>query len=149
MTMFTTPRILAIAALLIASSSGAQGSSKPKTLQTRVWVNNLTRVYHCPGSLYYGTTRSGEYMEEAQARGMGYRAMLRRGCANAASSGRAPLPDSAPATKKMVWVNTESGVYHCPNSADWGNTTRGRYLLEADAATAGHKPSTGKKCTGR
>jgi hypothetical protein len=40
-------------------------------------------------------------------------------------------------TNKLVWVNTESGVYQCPNSPDWGLTRRGRYLNEADAGAVG------------
>ena len=142
------------AVLLVAIPVSAQDSAKSttppaKTLQTRVWVNNNTKVYHCPGTRDYGTTRNGEFMEEAQARGHGNRAVGARGCNNAVTSGRAPLPDTATATKRMVWVNTESGVYHCPNSSDWGMTRRGRYLTEANASATGHKPAAGKKCDAR
>ena len=137
---------LAIAALLVASPVAAQDSAKPKALQTRVWVNHITRIYHCPGSDYYGKTRKGEFMEEAQARGYGFRALGRRSCPPVATPVRAPLPDTARATKRMVWVNTESGVYHCPNAADWGATRRGLYLSESDAAAGGHKPAAGRKC---
>jgi hypothetical protein len=28
----------------------------------KVWVNPRSMVYHCPGTQYYGTTKSGEYM---------------------------------------------------------------------------------------
>jgi hypothetical protein len=139
-------RLLAGAALLISTVALAQDTGKPKGLQARVWVNNITRIYHCPGSSYYGNTRSGEFMEEAQARGHGFRAVGSRGCRNAANAERAPLPDTSRVSKRMVWVNTESGTYHCPNAADWGTTRRGRYLNEADASTAGHKPAAGRKC---
>lgn len=146
-----TGRLLIVAQLSLVSSVSAQGLPKPaaspaKTLQTRVWVNNSTRVYHCPGTPFYGATQNGEFMEEAQARGYGIRAVGGRGCGNVVTSGRAPLPDSAPATKKMVWVNTESGVYHCPNSTNWGQTRRGRYLSESAASAAGHKPAGGRTC---
>jgi hypothetical protein len=61
------------ASLLIAAAATAQDSARskvqPKALQTRVWVNDNTKVYHCPGNRYYGKTRNGEFMEEAQARG--------------------------------------------------------------------------------
>lgn len=139
---------LVIAAeLLFAVPVSAQSPAPAaKTLQTRVWVNNNTRVYHCPGTRDYGTTRNGEFMEEAQARGHGNRAVGARGCDNVTTTGPAPLPDTAQATKAMVWVNTESGVYHCPSSSDWGMTRRGRYRTEADASGAGHKPAAGRMC---
>lgn len=112
-------------------------------------MNTDSKVYHCPGSLYYGKTRSGEFMEEAQARGFGNRAVEGQGCKDVATMGPAPLPMATNAAMRMVWVNTESGVYHCPNSADWGATRRGRYLTESDASVAGHKPAAGKKCGAR
>ena len=34
-------------------------------------------------------------------------------------------------TDSMVWVNTNSGVYHCPSSQYYGNTKRGKYLSKA------------------
>ena len=142
-------RLLAIAALLVATSAYAQDSTKraaPKALQTRVWVNSSSKVYHCPGSDYYGKTKIGEFMEEAQARAFGNRAVNGRACGNAAKSGRAPLPDTSSTTKKLVWVNTESGIYHCPNSSDWGMTQRGKYLSESDASAAKYKPAAGKRC---
>ena len=150
MTALPRARLIAIGALLLATSASAQAPAKtptpPKRLQTRVWVNTATRVYHCPGSEYYGKTRSGEFMEEAQARGFGIRAVNARGCNNVVTPGLAPLPDAAKATRQMVWLNTESGVYHCPHASDWGTTRRGRYLTESDASASGNKPAAGWKC---
>ena len=131
------------------SAQGLTKAAPPKLMQTRVWVNRDTKVYHCPGSIYYGKTRNGEFMEEAQARGFGVRAVQGDGCREVVTNGPAPLPLTSNAARRMVWVNTESGVYHCPNSSDWGATRRGRYLTESDAAASGHKPASGKACNDR
>jgi hypothetical protein len=45
---------------------------------TVVWVNTPTRIYHYSGTRYYGHTRRGVYMCEADARAAGYRATRSR-----------------------------------------------------------------------
>jgi hypothetical protein len=47
---------------------------------TRVWVNTKSGVYHCPGTRWYGATKSGEYMTESQARAAGDRPAYGRSC---------------------------------------------------------------------
>ncbi|WP_310569585.1 hypothetical protein [Gemmatimonas sp.] len=46
----------------------------------KVWVNKKSRVYHCPGSRYYGTTSAGAFMLEREAIAVGYRGAYKRVC---------------------------------------------------------------------
>jgi len=56
----------------------------------------------------------------------------------------APAKSSKPAApppvgKDMVWVNTESKIYHKPGSQWYGKTKQGRYMTESEAIKAGYR----------
>ncbi len=46
----------------------------------------------------------------------------------------------------LVWVNTASGVYHCPGTRWYGKTKKGKYVSECDATKDGNRPAYGKAC---
>jgi hypothetical protein len=46
----------------------------------RVWVNTNSAVYHCPGTRWYGKTKQGEYMTQAEAQKKGNRPAYGKVC---------------------------------------------------------------------
>jgi hypothetical protein len=47
----------------------------------KVWVNSSSKTYHCEGSKFYGKTKTGEYMAEADAKAKGNHAVKGKACA--------------------------------------------------------------------
>lgn len=46
----------------------------------KVWVNTKSGTYHCEGTKYYGKTKAGEYMLEADAKAKGFHADHKKAC---------------------------------------------------------------------
>jgi hypothetical protein len=51
----------------------SQRAAPPPGGAGQVWVNTASKVYHCPGTRWYGKTKQGSYMSEAEARAQGAR----------------------------------------------------------------------------
>ena len=59
-------------------------------------------------------------------------------------SDKAAAPGGGPG---MVWVNTQSNVYHCYGSHWYGITKAGKYMPEQQATAAGARPDHGRPCS--
>jgi hypothetical protein len=62
-----------------SSSEAVVNRDRPVTAQSagnpnvKVWVNTNSGVYHCPGTRWYGKTKSGQFMTQREAQAKGYR----------------------------------------------------------------------------
>jgi hypothetical protein len=45
-----------------------------------------------------------------------------------------------------VWVNTQTGIYHCPRTRWYGKTNHGKYMDECEARKAGYRPAYYRPC---
>ncbi|WP_243351850.1 hypothetical protein [Stenotrophomonas acidaminiphila] len=52
-----------------------------------------------------------------------------------------------PAAAADVWVNTGTGVYHCPGGQYYDATKRGRFMSEREAAQHGYRAAYGRTCS--
>ena len=64
---------------------------------------------------------------------------------------KAPTPSPTPSPSRgiptiKVWVDTEYGFYHCPNTKLYGKTKQGVYMIQKQAQDRGYRPAYGAYC---
>ena len=137
------------------------GQAKTESKEVAVWVNTASGVYHCPGTRWYGNTKHGKYLDECAAIKDGNRPAYGKPCGSDCKSGLTTAPASSPSANESiapsktqqagnpdvkVWVNTNSGVYHCPGTRWYGSTKQGEYMTLKKAQKGGYRPAYGKVC---
>jgi hypothetical protein len=150
---------LAASGTYLPPSSAFVAQSPTETKEVKVWVNTNSGVYHCPGTRWYGTTKHGKYIGECSAIRDGNRPAYGKACGSDCQSVQTTAPASsssantAPAQTERagnpdvkVWVNTNSGVYHCPGTRWYGVTKQGEYMTQKKARESGFRPAYGKVC---
>jgi len=67
--------------------------------------------------------------------------------AKAAHSSTANMQQAPGGGPGLVWLNTDSNVYHCPGTQYYGKTKQGAYMSEADAKAKGAHADHNHPCT--
>ena len=116
-------------------SPAASPAAGPKAKGTRKKAETATSPSPSPGKFSLGDLfkpKSSAAASPAAATGAAAKSRSAEAAANP------PAPGGG---HGLVWVNTETHVYHREGSRFYGTTRKGKYMTEQDAIQAGYKPA--------
>jgi DNA uptake protein ComE-like DNA-binding protein len=117
-------------------------------------IDKIASQVYVRGGSHNNTATSGQASESAPAHrehksSASAPAEPASGGSSAGSARNAPASASAseevaprtPPSRGMVWVNTDTGVYHFEGDRWYGKTKEGKFMTESDAQKAGYRAS--------
>jgi hypothetical protein len=84
--VYLTAALLSSPTLSFTQPTSAPQTERQRNPEVKVWVNTHSGVYHCPGTRWYGVTKSGTYMTQTEAQQHGYRPAYGKVCQSEASA---------------------------------------------------------------
>lgn len=150
--------VLAAQVVMAQAPAGATGQCKDGTYSTAASKQGACRGHQ--GVKEWYADAAGAAAKTAAASTAPAAAPAAKTAAPAqAAPAAAPVAKSSPAAKAaampqavgggpgLVWVNTDSNVYHCYGTTYYGKTKQGSYMSEADAKAKGAHPDHGHACS--
>lgn len=168
--MKTAIRLMALGAGLLAAQvavaqapAGATGQCKDGTYSTAASKQGACRGHQGVKEWYAAAAPAATAKTPTAATPAAPAPAAPKAAAPAPTPAAAPAPaastKASPASKAatmtqaagggpgLVWVNTDSNVYHCYGTTYYGKTKQGAYMSEADAKAKGAHADHGHACS--
>ena len=112
----------------------------------KVWTNTDSKVYHCPGSQWYGKTSNGKYMTQKEAQDQGYRPAYNAVCQEGVAGLKATEPiNLAIWIPVLVAIIAAIGGIVAAIAGKSQKSPEGKPMLTSIVVFAGSKNKLGKE----